>query len=59
MTNWKEENNKLTKTFLFKTFGETIAWMVKASFEIEKLNHYTNLQPMWWRENLEKSDKIL
>ena len=43
MTNWKEENNKLTKTFLFKTFSEAIAWMVKASFEIEKLNHH----PEW------------
>ena len=43
MTNWKEENNKLTKTFLFNTFGEAIAWMVKASFEIEKLNHH----PEW------------
>jgi hypothetical protein len=27
--------------------------------EVEKLNHHSNLQPMWWRENLEKSDKIL
>lgn len=43
MTNWKEENNKLTKTFIFKTFVEAIAWMVKASFEIEKLNHH----PEW------------
>jgi 4a-hydroxytetrahydrobiopterin dehydratase len=43
MTNWKEENNQLTKTFLFKTFGEAIAWMVKASFEIEKINHH----PEW------------
>ena len=43
MTNWKEENNKLTKIFTFKTFGEAIAWMVKASFEIEKINHH----PEW------------
>lgn len=43
MTNWKEENNKLTKTFLFKNFGEAMAWMVKASCEIEKLNHH----PEW------------
>ena len=43
MINWKEENNKLSKTFTFKTFGEAIAWMVKASFEIEKKNHH----PEW------------
>ena len=35
MINWKEENHKLSKTFSFKTFGEAMAWMVKASFEIE------------------------
>lgn len=26
---------------------------------IYKLSHYTNLQPMWWDENLRKRDKIL
>jgi hypothetical protein len=25
--------------------------------EIYRLNHHTNLQPMWWRENLEKGAK--
>lgn len=43
MTSWKEENNKLTKTFTFKNFGDAIKWMVKASYEIEKLNHH----PEW------------
>ena len=43
MINWKEENHKLSKTFSFKTFGEAMAWMVKASFEIEKINHH----PEW------------
>lgn len=27
--------------------------------EIEKLCHYTNLQPLWWRDNIVKSNKIL
>ena len=43
MNNWKEENNKLTKTFVFKSFADAIAWMVKASFVIEKLDHH----PEW------------
>lgn len=43
MNNWKEENNKLTKTFVFKSFADAIAWMLKASFAIEKLDHH----PEW------------
>jgi 4a-hydroxytetrahydrobiopterin dehydratase len=43
MDNWKEENHKLTKTFVFKSFADAIAWMVKASFVIEKLDHH----PEW------------
>lgn len=27
--------------------------------EIYELNHYTNLQPLWWDENIRKRDKIL
>jgi hypothetical protein len=27
--------------------------------EIYSLNHYSNLQPMWWKENMIKSDNII
>jgi hypothetical protein len=27
--------------------------------EIYKLNHYSNLQPLWWRENMIKSNNII
>jgi len=43
MNNWKEENNALHKTFVFKDFAAAISWMVNASFIIEKLNHH----PEW------------
>jgi len=31
----------------------------KTEDEIYKLNHYTNLQPLWWNENIIKGKKIL
>lgn len=43
MNNWKEEQNAISKTFVFEDFAEAISWMVKASFAIEKLNHH----PEW------------
>jgi hypothetical protein len=27
--------------------------------EMLKLNHYTNLQPLWWKDNLSKGKKVL
>lgn len=30
----------------------------KSEVEIMKLCHYTNLQPLWWLENLKKSNKV-
>lgn len=30
----------------------------KSQKEVIKLNHYTNFQPLWWRDNIRKSNKI-
>jgi len=31
----------------------------KSQKELESLFHYTNLQPLWWYDNLSKKDKII
>jgi 4a-hydroxytetrahydrobiopterin dehydratase len=40
---WKEENNKLYRSFKFKDFSEAFAFMTRVSVEAEKMNHH----PMW------------
>jgi 4a-hydroxytetrahydrobiopterin dehydratase len=43
MNQWTTIDGKLCKTFVFKDFPAALAWMVKAGFVIEKLNHH----PEW------------
>lgn len=43
MNTWTEDNNTLTKTFVFDSFSAAMNWMLKASAEIEKMNHH----PTW------------
>lgn len=40
---WKEENNRLAKTFKFKDFIDAFAFMTKVAFLAEKMNHH----PFW------------
>ena len=43
MQSWVLSNNKLSKTFEFKTFEEAIDFMVRASKVISELDHH----PEW------------
>jgi 4a-hydroxytetrahydrobiopterin dehydratase len=40
---WKEENNKLTRSFNFNTFVEAFSFMTKVALVAEKMNHH----PYW------------
>ena len=40
---WKEEKNKLKKTFRFKDFTEAFGFMAKVAIVAEKMDHH----PTW------------
>ncbi len=40
---WKEENNKLTRSFNFNTFVEAFSFMTRVALVAEKMNHH----PYW------------
>lgn len=40
---WKEENNRLKKTFKFKDFTEAFGFMTKVALIAEKADHH----PLW------------
>jgi 4a-hydroxytetrahydrobiopterin dehydratase len=40
---WKQQNNKLTKTFKFKDFIEAFGFMTRVALIAEKMNHH----PTW------------
>ena len=39
---WREENNRLTKTFEFKDFVEAFGFMSSVALIAEKMNHHPN-----------------
>lgn len=40
---WREENNKLIKSFVFKDFKEAFGFMTRVALVAEKMNHH----PYW------------
>lgn len=44
---WKEENNRLMKTFTFKDFTEAFGFMTKVAIIAEKMNHHPTWTNTW------------
>ncbi len=44
---WKEENDRLMKTFVFKDFTEAFGFMTKVALVAEKMNHHPTWTNTW------------
>jgi len=44
---WKEENNRLKKTFTFKDFKEAFGFMAKVALVAEKMDHHPTWTNTW------------
>jgi 4a-hydroxytetrahydrobiopterin dehydratase len=44
---WKEDNNRLKKTFTFKDFSEAFGFMTRVAIIAEKMNHHPTWTNTW------------
>lgn len=52
---WKEENNRLTKTFKFRDFTEAFGFMTRVALVAEKMNHHPTWTNTWNTVSIELS----
>lgn len=52
---WKEDQNKLTRTFRFKDFTSAFGFMTKVAIESEKMNHHPTWTNTWNTVHIELS----
>jgi 4a-hydroxytetrahydrobiopterin dehydratase len=50
---WKEEDNKLKKTFEFQDFTEAFAFMTRVAFIAEAHNHHPNWSNVYNKVEIE------
>ncbi|EOZ92159.1 Pterin-4-alpha-carbinolamine dehydratase [Indibacter alkaliphilus LW1] len=50
---WKEENNKLCRTFEFKDFQEAFAFMCRVAFLAEAQGHHPNWSNVYNKVTIE------
>lgn len=44
---WKEEDNQLKASFIFKDFVSAFAFMTEVAFKAEQQNHHPNWSNVW------------
>ena len=44
---WQEQENKLYKKFVFKSFSEAFAFMTRVAMVAEKMNHHPKWTNVW------------
>ena len=52
---WKEEHNKLTRTFRFKDFTSAFGFITRVAIESEKMNHHPTWTNTWNTVHIELS----
>ncbi len=52
---WKEQNNKLSREFIFENFTEAFAFMTRVAFLAEKLEHHPEWSNVWNKVNISLS----
>ncbi|MCS6824793.1 MAG: 4a-hydroxytetrahydrobiopterin dehydratase [Cytophagaceae bacterium] len=52
---WKEDSNKLSRSFEFKNFSEAFAFMTRVAMLAEKLNHHPYWCNVWNKVTIELS----
>jgi 4a-hydroxytetrahydrobiopterin dehydratase len=52
---WKEENNRLSRSFVFKDFTEAFGFMTKVAIVAEKMNHHPTWTNTWNTVKIELS----
>lgn len=52
---WKEENNRLNRTFKFNNFSEAFAFMTRVALLAEKMNHHPTWTNTWNTVHIELS----
>lgn len=50
---WKEENNRLKRTFEFKDFSEAFGFMTRVAILAETMQHHPNWSNVWNTVNIE------